>query len=55
MTTDKIIWLDGHTSTISSEEAYRRQREVYTDRGCEHIMKYADSEFIWIGGCWMEI
>lgn len=56
MGTDKIIWLDGHTSTISSEEAFRRQREVYTDDdGYEYIMKYADSEFVWRGGCWMEV
>lgn len=35
MATDKIIWLDGHITTISSEEAYRRQRKVYTDEGFE--------------------
>lgn len=53
-TTDKIIWLDGHTTTIDSEEAFRRQRGVYTDYGPEWIMKYADSEFVWRGNCWME-
>lgn len=25
---DKIIWSDGHTTTISREEAFRRQYEV---------------------------
>lgn len=55
MTTDKIIWLDGHVTTISSEEAFRRQREVYTDEGSEWVMKYADSEFVWKGNCWMEM
>lgn len=55
MATDKIIWLDGHITTISSEEAYRRQRKVYTDEGFEWHMKYADSEFVWVGGCWMEV
>ena len=54
-TTDKIIWLDGHTTTISSEEAFLRTREVYTDDGYEHIMKYADSEFVWRDNCWQQL
>lgn len=51
---DKIIWLDGHVTTISSEEANRRMREVYSDNGSEWVMLYADSEFVWKGGCWMQ-
>lgn len=54
-TADKIIWLDGHTTTISSEEAFRRQRKVYIYDGYEWVMKYADSEFVWRDNCWMEI
>ena len=26
--TDKIIWLDGHVTTIDSKEAFRRQYEL---------------------------
>lgn len=32
---DKMIWSDGHTTTISSEEAFRRQYEVYTNNGSD--------------------
>lgn len=53
-TTDKIIWLDGHITTISSEEAYLRSREVYTDNGSEWVMLLSDSEFVWKNNCWME-
>lgn len=52
---DKIIWLDGHTTTISSEEAYHKSYECLTDNGYEWRMKIADSEFVWIGNCWMEL
>lgn len=55
MRTDKIIWLDGHTSTIDSEEAFRCSEQICTDNGYKYILKYANSEFIWIGGCWMEM
>jgi hypothetical protein len=44
---DKIIWLDGHVTTISNEEAFRRQYEVYTDDGSEWRMKIGDAEFVW--------
>lgn len=30
---DTIIWLDGHTTTISSEEAFRKEYKVCTDEG----------------------
>lgn len=53
--TDKIIWLDGRTTTIPVEEADKNIKEVITDRGCEYILNYLDSEFIWMGNCWMEI
>lgn len=32
--TDKIIWLDGHVTTIDSKEAFRRQYEfVFIENG----------------------
>lgn len=52
---DKIIWLDGHTTTISSEEAFRRQYEFYTDNGSEWRMRIGDAEFAWHGNCWMQL
>lgn len=52
---DKILWLDGHTSTISREEAFRTQYEVCTDEGSEWRMRIGDSEFVWRGNCWMQL
>lgn len=48
---DTIIWSDGHTTTISSEEAFRRQYEFYTD----WRMRIGDAEFAWHGNCWMQL
>ena len=50
-----IIWSDGHTTTISSEEAFRRQYEFYTDDGSEWRMRIGDAEFAWHGNCWMQL
>lgn len=47
---DKIIWLDGHVTTISNEEAFRRQ---YTDDDSEWRMKIGDAELVWHSNCWM--
>lgn len=52
---DKIIWADGHATTISSEEAFRRQYEVYTDNGSEWRMRIGDAEFAWHANCWMQL
>lgn len=35
MNTDRIIWLDGHVSTIASDEASRRMYEHPTGNGWE--------------------
>lgn len=51
---DKIIWSDGHVTTISSEEANRYMKEVYSDNGSEWVMLYANSEFVWKANCWMQ-
>lgn len=48
---DKIIWLDGHTSRIDSDEAFSKQ---YTENGNWH-MNHAGSTFVWVANCWMEI
>ena len=48
---DKIIWLDGHTSSIASHEAFSKQ---YSENN-KWYMNHADSTFVWMGNCWMEI
>lgn len=55
MKTEKIIWLDGSISSISSEEASRKMREVITDVISEWVIPYSDeTEFVWKNNCWME-
>ena len=48
---DKIIWLDGHTSSISTETTDRLQ---YVKDG-KYYMNLDGSSFIWIANCWMEV
>lgn len=48
---DKIIWLDGHTSRIASDEAYSKQ---YFENN-QWCMNHADSTFVWMANCWMEV
>lgn len=55
MKTDKIIWLDGHTTTIDAEEASRKMVEVVTDTGSEWHVINDDFELVWRGNCWMQI
>jgi hypothetical protein len=55
MGTDRIIWLDGHVSTIASEEAYRKMYEYSTDDGSEWRMNIGDAEFVWKANCWMQV
>ena len=47
MKTERIIWLDGSVSRISSEEASSKMREVVTDSESEWIIPYSDeTEFV---------
>lgn len=52
---EKIIWLDGHTTTISSEEVLEKHYKIYTESGIEWRMKIGDAEFAWYANCWMQI
>lgn len=47
---DKIIWLDGHTSSIASDEAFSKQ---YSENN-KWYMNHAGSTFVWMANCWME-
>lgn len=48
---DKIIWLDGHTSSIASDEAYFKQ---YSENN-KWYMNHAGSTFVWIANCWIVV
>lgn len=49
---DRVLYLDGTTSTINVEEAYEltqfdKKREIY-------VLSYKDKNFIWCNNTWME-
>lgn len=54
-TVERIIRLDGTTSSISSEEAYLNMREVITDSISEWVIPYSNkTELVWKNNYWME-
>lgn len=55
MSTDRIIWGDGHVSTIASEEASHKMYVHPTDKGWEWRMKVYNVEFVWKANCWMQV
>lgn len=52
---DIIIWLDGHTSKISSKEANSKSYNIITRGRCEFRLILQNSEFAWRGNCWMQL
>lgn len=50
---DTIIWLDGHTSKISSKEANSKSYNIITRGRCEFRLILQNSEFAW--RCKMQI
>lgn len=55
MSTDRIIWADGHVSTVASEEASHKMYVHPTDKGWEWRMKVYNVEFVWKANCWMQV
>lgn len=52
---DTIIWLDGHTSKISSKEANSKSYNIITRGRYEFRLILQNSEFAWRGNCWMQL
>lgn len=52
---DTIIWLDGHTSKISSKEANSKSYNIITRGRYEFRLMLQNSEFAWRGNCWMQL
>lgn len=50
----KLIWLDGHVSSISAEEAFLNSHEEITDYGYIRVLVHYDFEFKWNNGVWMQ-
>ena len=51
---ERILWLDGHTSLISEEEAYDKTRIEYIDDYAIFILSYNGFEFEWHNNMWMQ-
>ena len=51
---ETILWLDGHTSLISEEEAYRKSHAEATDYGFVHVLLHNGFEFEWRDNMWMQ-
>lgn len=55
VTTEKVIWLDRSVSSIPSEEAYLKMREVITNSESEWVIPHSKkTELVWKNNCWME-
>lgn len=52
---DTIIWLDGHTSKISSKEANSKSYNIIIHGRYEFRLILQNSEFAWRGNCWMQL
>ena len=44
---EKLLWLDGHVTAISAEEAYLKSHVELTDDGYVHVLRHNGFEFEW--------
>jgi hypothetical protein len=51
---EKLLWSDGHMTTISAEEAFRKSRAEATDDGYVHVLRHNGFEFEWHNNMWMQ-
>ena len=51
---EKLLWLDGHVSSIDAEEAFRKSFAELTDDGLVYVLHYYDAEFEWHNNMWMQ-
>ena len=51
---EKLLWLDGHVTTIGEKEAYLKSREEITDNGYIWVLLHYDYEFEWHNNMWMQ-
>ena len=51
---EKLLWLDGHVTTISAKEAFLKSHEEITDNGYVHVLLHNGFEFEWHNNMWMQ-
>lgn len=52
---ERILWLDGHVSSISAEEAFSNTWCLPSCYGCITMLFYNGFEFEWHNNMWMQI
>ena len=51
-TSEKLLWTDGHTSTLSHEDILTRQKY---DPKLGYYFNYAETTFVFRANMWMEL
>lgn len=51
---ERMLWLDGHVTTIDAKEAFLNSHEEITDYGYVHVLLHYGSEFEWHNNMWMQ-
>ena len=51
---ERILWLDGHVTTIDAKEASRKSHAEATDYGFVHVLLHNGFEFEWQNNMWMQ-
>ena len=49
-----VLWLNGHVTSISAKEAYRKSHIEATDYGFVHVLLHNGFEFEWHNNMWMQ-
>ncbi len=52
---EKILWLDGHVTSIDAEEAYRKSHAEVTADGFVHVLLHNGFKFEWHDNMWTQI
>lgn len=52
---EKLLWLDGHVTSIDAEEAYRKSYAEATDDGFVHVLLHNGFKFEWRNNMWMQV
>ena len=51
---EKVLWLDGHVTSINAEEAHAKSHEELTYDGVIHVLFHNGFEFEWHNNMWMQ-
>lgn len=52
---ERILWLDGHTSSISEEEAFQESSLEQKEDDYVEVLRYGGFEFEWHNNMWVQV